>query len=276
MKPNNATHFVASATTRSASEQPKSRGIRAVAGALVLCGALLGGTASGQVLFSSYNSAGVLNGVPRGITYFAVKGASSHITQLETYHWNSGKGTPTVGAIHLFNASTYGVLAPIASFQAAGLAGQGGVRNANWVANTNITLQPGTYAVKDDSPSTWSYNSQSLSAGGGFLYVAGSMLSPYSGSGASNCNYFHPDFRPYGGDGPCGTSPVVSLYRPVPTPKFSVTLDYSAGSPLLTWAADAKICSLNYGGTLVLVDDQPYYYADGNSPGSRFAHAQCE
>jgi len=230
--------------------------------AAFLCGTMLA-AANGQALFSSYNGNGVANGVPGGVTYFNVEGAAWDVTTLETYHWENGKGTPTVGAIHLFNTAT-GAL--IGSFPAVGLA-SGNVKNANWVARLNVLLEPGTYAVRDDSPATWSYNSVSQQHGGGFLYVGGAART-------ATCSNFHPDLIPFGGDGACGTR-AVSLYRPDATPKFSATLDYSAGNPLLTWNSIAKTCSF-YGGTLVLVDDQPWYYLYGNNPASHFAHVQCE
>lgn len=254
---NNVINFLASANHRLSATSTAA-----------LCGFLLAATAHGQVqLFSSYNPNGVLNGAPGGITYFNVLGDAWHVTQIETYHFNSGKGTATVGSIHLFNVSVPGGL-PLGSFPAKGL-NSGIVKNANWVANVSVYLQPGTYAVTDDSPGTWSYNSVSQNKGGGFLYVAGVTFPP-------SCSYFHPDLRPFGGDGPCGTTPVRIVYNPDPTPKFSDTLNYSAGSPLQLWVKDAQLCTYSYGGTLEVVDDRPTYYAAGNSPASHFAHVQCE
>src|SRR5262249_39760458 len=148
-----------------------------------------------------------------------------NVRQFETYHWNGGAGTPTAGRIHLYNAS----LQLLGSYSSVGTA-----RNMDWVANVNLNLAPGRDAIADGSIRTGSDNAQS--GGAGFLRVAGSMLSAPTqtstgGGGGSttttqqpvpfggNCHgagCTHPDLRPFGGNGPAGTT-NISLHRAQPS-----------------------------------------------------------
>jgi hypothetical protein len=63
----------------------------------------------------------------------------------------------------------------VAQFAAIGTPGQGGVLNANWVANVNLTLPAGLYTVLDSDRNTWSHNAQSGFQG--FAIVRGSFVS---------------------------------------------------------------------------------------------------
>jgi hypothetical protein len=117
--------------------------------------------ADAQVLFNNTNTGGVLNG--GGSSVFVLNSPTT-ITQVQTYHWNFGRGSRP-GSIELRSQNgRY-------SFPAAGSSGQGGAPNVNWVANFNVTVPAGTYAVVDSDPSTWSQNS--LSQGRGFVIVRG-------------------------------------------------------------------------------------------------------
>jgi len=116
-------------------------------------------------LFNNYNTGDVQNG-PRANTNVSLLVAGTvHVTQLQTYHWNNGKGAPP-GKLTLksMNGQTYG------PFQARGVA-SGNVQNANWVADVNLTLGLGTYVLVDSDPSTWSQNAQSR--GVGFAIIRG-------------------------------------------------------------------------------------------------------
>lgn len=100
------------------------------------------------------------------------------ITQIITYHWNSGQGS-TPGTISLSDANrkTYG------PWQATGSDGQSGVKNAYWTVKPNIEFPAGTYTVIDSDPSTWAQNDES--DGQGFVVIMGYL--PDSGT-PSNSN----------------------------------------------------------------------------------------
>lgn len=76
------------------------------------------------------------------------------VREISTYHWNDGKGTAAGGTITLTGPGTTRV------FKVARTGdGQGGVPNAVWIVDMDMTLQPGTYTVSDSDPSTWAQNS---------------------------------------------------------------------------------------------------------------------
>lgn len=83
------------------------------------------------------------------------------ITKMSTYHWNDGQGTTEPGEIGL-QSSTGEIFGP---WQTKGAPGQGGVPNAYWIAQPNVTLPPGTYTVLDSDADTWSHNAASRNAG---------------------------------------------------------------------------------------------------------------
>src|SRR5687768_16906267 len=100
---------------------------------LVLCAWASPAAAQSRELFNNTNIFGVNNGPTRS-TQFTLN-APARITQLVTYHWNIRRGA-TPGMIALANAR--GQI--VGQFTAIGTPGQGGVPNANWVANVNLTL----------------------------------------------------------------------------------------------------------------------------------------
>jgi hypothetical protein len=117
-------------------------------------------------LFNNTNTGGVQNGasVPTWINATPV-----HVGQLETYHWNNGRGaTPGSITIKSLGGQSYG------PFKATGSAGQGGAPNVNWVANVDVTLPLGTYQIIDSDPTTWSQNAQTR--GIGFAIVRGDRV----------------------------------------------------------------------------------------------------
>lgn len=75
------------------------------------------------------------------------------LTRIQTYHWNNARGQKP-GTISLVEADGR-VHGP---WKARGLPGQGGVRNAYWVAEPRLRLAPGTYTVKTSSNRTWATN----------------------------------------------------------------------------------------------------------------------
>ncbi len=134
-------------------------------------------------LFNNTNSQGVLNGynAPWGTPFTLNQPAQ--ITELVTYHWNNGLGTPNaVGVLSIWTTSRRLLLA----VHARGVAGQGGVV-ANWVADLNnpLYLPAGTYILDDSSHDTWSHNSGTAgclsfapSFQCGFAIVRGNYVAP--------------------------------------------------------------------------------------------------
>jgi hypothetical protein len=117
----------------------------------------------GPVIFNNGNIGGVSSG-PTSPTTFTLDRAYM-ITLIQNYHYFSGGAAPGTISLKDQSGRTYG------PWQAKGLPGQGGVKNAYWDVNPNITLQPGTYTVIDSNPKTWSQNSESK--GRGFTRVEG-------------------------------------------------------------------------------------------------------
>jgi len=118
-------------------------------------------TAAGQQaekIFDNGNVYAVQNRPTRPTV--VVFNAPTRITQIMTYHWNNGRGSPA-GTIALRSGSgeTYG------PWRTVGLPGQGGVPSAYWVALPDITVPPGTYTVIDSNPSTWAHNAATSGTG---------------------------------------------------------------------------------------------------------------
>lgn len=93
-----------------------------------------------------------------------------------TYHWNNGRGTPAGGTIALRSADGK-MFGP---WGVSTTPGQGGVPNANWIANPNVVIPAGSYTVIDSDPATWAQNGQS--GGRGMLEIKGveAETSPHS------------------------------------------------------------------------------------------------
>ncbi len=120
----------------------------------------LGAAAHAQAptIFNNGNVYAVEN-QPAQMTVFTVS-APTKIVKITTYHWNYARGAwPGQIALRSQTGAVYG------PWQATGLPGQGGVPNAYWVAYVDIVLPPGTYAVIDSDPATWSQNAGSFGAG---------------------------------------------------------------------------------------------------------------
>lgn len=124
--------------------------------------------ANAAVIFDNWNIGGVTNG-PTAPTVFTLT-APTAITELDTYHWNVGKGEPP-GTIALRdqNGAMY-------TFPAIGSPGQNGAPNENWTATVAITIPAGTYTVVDSSRTTWAQNARS--GGRGFARVLGAPAVP--------------------------------------------------------------------------------------------------
>ncbi|GEM_PF-2559165 len=118
---------------------------------------------SDPVIYSNSNIAAVQSG-PRLATTFTIN-ESYKITWMYSYHYfNRGVKPGTISLVHI-DGTTFG------PYQATGAIGQGGVANAYWVIQPNVTIKPGTYRVVDSDPSSWSYNTGSRYAG--FVEIRG-------------------------------------------------------------------------------------------------------
>lgn len=69
------------------------------------------------------------------------------LTEITTYHWNAGKGSPAgTIALRAVDGTTYG------PWKAAL------VNGVYWVAKPNVRIPEGSYGVVDSNPSTWAQN----------------------------------------------------------------------------------------------------------------------
>lgn len=116
-------------------------------------------------LMDNGNTEGVLNGPTH--TLSVSWNEPLFITEIETYHWNSGRGDAP-GTIQLVNKETKKVYGP---WQAVGSPGQGGVQNAYWKVTVDEVLPAGSYDVVVSNPASWSYNPESK--GVGFIRIWG-------------------------------------------------------------------------------------------------------
>ncbi len=84
----------------------------------------------------------------------------AYVIDITTYHFLEGGG-PTPGTLGLkgSDGKTYG------PWPCKGVGGQGGVKNAFWVATPNEVLPAGTYTIVDSDPGTWSTNDRAKGVG---------------------------------------------------------------------------------------------------------------
>lgn len=99
---------------------------------------------------------------------------NTKITKITNYHWNNGLGTTKTGTISLLCLTKPNVSKLYGPYFTYGVAGQGGVKNANWICEPNVVLPPGTYQVVDSYTETWSQNRDSKRRG--FTKVEGIIL----------------------------------------------------------------------------------------------------
>jgi len=110
-------------------------------------------------LLNNFNSGGVSTGLPGGVGTLFTLHQPAMITQLVTYHWNNGQGTPgRVGNIRLWTTSRF----LIVNYAAHGVAASFGVI-ADWEVDipAGFYLPAGTYILDDTDPATWSHDAQS-------------------------------------------------------------------------------------------------------------------
>jgi hypothetical protein len=146
------------------------------------------------------------------------------ITQVATYHWNSGQGA-TPGTISLQRVVAEGGF--FGPFTAVGSAGQNNVANAAWLATPNVTVPADTYVVLDSGPSTWSFNTTSSNSG--FVRVWG---------------FANPIILTF------VTQPTTTLTGQVISPAVQVRATDSTGAVLSSLSISLSIGSNPGGGTL--------------------------
>ncbi len=114
-----------------------------------------------EVVFDNGNTLGIRPG-GAAPTFALAKAAT--ITSISDYHYIVGGG-PTPGTIGLKGAdgTVYG------PWPCKGTDGQGGVKNAYWIATPNAAIPAGAYTVMDSDPSTWS--TDDMAGGMGFVTV---------------------------------------------------------------------------------------------------------
>jgi hypothetical protein len=122
-------------------------------------------------LFTNANIDGVTPGatVP---TTFTVGPDPAHVTAVVTYHYVLPDGVPATGQVSLRGPDGT-VFGPWAT---TGTAGQGGIANASWQADVDLTLPAGTYTIIDSDPATWSANAGT--GGAGMFWVNGTAATP--------------------------------------------------------------------------------------------------
>jgi hypothetical protein len=91
----------------------------------------------------------------------------ARVTNLTTYHFiETGGPRPGTIGLRAADGTLYG------PWQATGLDGQGGVKDAFWETKPDAAVPAGTYTVVDSSPQTWSTNDRAKGLGFTTLWVA--------------------------------------------------------------------------------------------------------
>jgi len=124
--------------------------------------------------FNTHNISAVSNN-PKKPTLFIFK-SQCKLISITNYHWNNAKGSnPGTIGVRSQSGKNFG------PWNTSGKPGQGGVPNAYWTANPNVTLPAGTYTVIDSEPSTWAQN-----AGSGYRGMSNIK---------SDCSVYEPDSK---------------------------------------------------------------------------------
>jgi hypothetical protein len=106
-----------------------------------------------EEMYTITSVGGAENG-PTKPTVFTID-ESWQVTEIKTYHWNNGMGMiPGTISLTSDDGITYG------PWPATGAEGQGGVVDAYWIVNPQVTIPAGTYTVIDSDTATWAKNDQ--------------------------------------------------------------------------------------------------------------------
>lgn len=118
-----------------------------------------------KIVVSINNVGGVGSGPTAPSTFVTTE--AWLMTEVWTYHWNSGRGAPP-GQISIEDTVTGKVFGP---WPTRGEPGSGGVPNAYWVARPDMVLPAGSYRFVDSDPSTWAQNAESGGRGFAWIYA---------------------------------------------------------------------------------------------------------
>lgn len=107
---------------------------------------------------------------------FSTHGKAYCVTQIQTYHWNDGKGQAPgqLGLKRVAGTAVPATKTEIGPLKAKASAGQNNAPNVNWyvdIPTKPASVIEGSYTCVDSGPATWSMNSQS--GGDGFCIVYG-------------------------------------------------------------------------------------------------------
>ncbi len=117
-------------------------------------------------LLFEVNTLGSVGNLPTAPTN-AVFDTPVTLARLRTYHWNLGQGAPpgTIG-LQGTDGTLYGPWAVTRTLE-----GQGGVPDAYWEVDLDLTLPAGSYQVIDADPATWAQNAET--GGRGITWIWG-------------------------------------------------------------------------------------------------------
>jgi len=131
------------------------------------------------MIFCSWNEDGTYN-QPTLLPVFNIS-ESTTITRIADYHFNDGLGKdPTLinGTIGIIEINSGTQVLNIGTWPAQGAAGPGYPPDCVWNAYPDLALLPGTYAVVDSDPASWSYTTTDTLH---YLGGTGANWQPYEG-----------------------------------------------------------------------------------------------
>jgi hypothetical protein len=120
--------------------------------------------AAAEKVFECGNVYGIRAG-GKAPTFTLAKNAK--VTSVSTYHYVEGGG-PVPGTLGLKgkDGTVYG------PWPCKGVDGQGGVKNAFWIAEPNAAVPAGTYTIVDSDPASWSTNDRAKGLGFSTVWAA--------------------------------------------------------------------------------------------------------
>lgn len=113
---------------------------------------------SAELIFNSFNAAGVSNGPTVDTTFTLTK--STTISSIANYHWNYQAGLDpnlVIGWIGIEQIVSGSANVEIGKWPVVAKAGAYGALNVMWVVSPNVLLGAGTYKIVDSDNATWSY-----------------------------------------------------------------------------------------------------------------------
>lgn len=160
----------------------KSIKVSLVLFALALATGGVNNAQSAEMMYNSFNAAGVDNGPTVDTTFTLTKPTA--ISSIINYHWNYGAGkdpNAAIGWIGIEQVVNGAANVQLGRWPAFGKVGAYGMTNVFWVANPNLLLGPGTYKIVDSDPATWSFAGYSYAPVGTEPYGDGVNWELYKG-----------------------------------------------------------------------------------------------